>query len=125
MILSCEVIPTRSRKLQLKQFCMGIFTYIIGSIQIICNKIRTVKIFVVTVLSHRHGRTNIKHQYKTAYCQQYRNEFCQFRHKCRLFILVHFLSLLYVISVFQQRLCLLLVQQDKVYLQILLLQNIH
>ena len=36
---------------------MGIFTYIIGSIQII-RKIRTVKIFVVTMLSHRQGYYN-------------------------------------------------------------------
>ena len=46
------IIPTHSRKLQLKQFCMGIFTHIIGSVQII-HKIWTVKIFDVNALSHQ------------------------------------------------------------------------
>ena len=46
------IIPTRSRKLQLKQFCMGIFAHIIGSVQII-RKIRTIEIFVVNVLSRQ------------------------------------------------------------------------
>ena len=35
-----------------KQFCMGIFAHIIGSVQII-RKIWTVKIFVVIVLSRQ------------------------------------------------------------------------
>ena len=42
--------PTRSRKPWLKQFCIGVFAHIIESVQII-RKIRTVKIFVVSVLS--------------------------------------------------------------------------